>query len=122
MLVRHGSSSQILQFAVRHPRELLYFPFRVYSGLGPGALVHLLRSSSAVPEVFGFRGHVANHLPYPPLASDCRIPEANIREEDRTASVRDLIRKYRRHRQGPCYIWLRCPDAATWTSSEVDPR
>jgi hypothetical protein len=93
MLVRHGSSSQILQFGVRHPRELLYFPFRVYSGLGPGALVHLLRAGSAVPEVSGFRGHVANHLPYPPLASDCRIPEANI-QEDRTASVRDLIKRY----------------------------
>ena len=93
MLVRHGSWRQILQFAIRHPHEAFSFPFRVYSGLGPSGLINLFRPNSAVLEVNGHYGHVANRLPYPPLASNCDIPEAHI-HDSRTASVGDLIRKY----------------------------
>jgi hypothetical protein len=98
MLVRHGTPGPILRFAIRHPREVFYFPFRVYSGLGPGALVKLLRSGTAIPEVAGSRGHVANDLPFPPLAGDCRIPDADIQKSNiqgyRKTSVQNLVRKY----------------------------
>ena len=93
MLVRHGSWGQILAFAVHHPREVFYFPFRVYSELGPGTLIHLLHTSSNAPEVAAYRGHVPNLLPGGPLPTDCTIPEKDIQERG-TAAVRNLMVRY----------------------------
>jgi hypothetical protein len=93
MLVRHGSWGQILQFAAHHPREVFYFPFRVYNELGPGTLLHLLHLSPTVPEVAAYRGHVANLLPYGPLLGDCKIPDQDL-QEPRTASVQNLMARY----------------------------
>ena len=93
MLVRHGSWSQILQYALYHPFETFYFPFRVYSGLGPGAIKDLLRPSHAVPEVVPSHGHITNDLPVGPLAGDCKFPPV-LTDQDRTDSVRALISKY----------------------------
>jgi hypothetical protein len=93
MLVRHGSWDQVLQFAVHHPREVFYFPFRVYSALGPGTLLNLLHLSHTVPEVSVYRGHVANRLPFAPLPGDCNIPDQDLQER-RSASVLSLMARY----------------------------
>lgn len=93
MLVRHGSWNQIMGFMVHHPREAFYFPFRVYSGFGPRALLHLLHPSSSVAEIARFRGHVANVLPYARLASECQIPESFLQQQA-TTSVKKLMQQY----------------------------
>jgi hypothetical protein len=93
MLARHGSWIQIVRFAVAHPSELFYFPFRVYSSLGPSSLKHLLDSKGKIPEVAASLGHVRNSLYFPPLSNDCTIPASNIAQQ-RDASVRSLMVKY----------------------------
>jgi hypothetical protein len=93
MLARHGSLSQIVRFAVAHPSELFYFPFRVYNSLGPTSLRHWLDSRGKIPEVAASLGHVRNSLYFPPLSNDCTIPASNIAQQ-RDASVRSLMVKY----------------------------
>ena len=93
MLLRHGSWNRIFHFAVHHLEETLNFPFRVYSGLGPHAIIDLLRSSHAVPEVVASRGHEVNDLPVGPLSSGCSLPDVLVQEHD-TASVQALINRY----------------------------
>jgi hypothetical protein len=93
MLLRHGSSSQILHFAVHHLEETLNFPFRVYSGLGPHVIIDLLHSSHAVPEIVASRGHEVNDLPVGPLSGDCTLPDTLI-EEHRADSVQALMNGY----------------------------
>jgi hypothetical protein len=93
MMLRHGSWGQIFHFAVHHLEETLNFPFRVYSGLGPRAIIDLLRPSHAVPEVVASRGHEVNDLPVGPLSSDCILPDVLV-EEHRTDSAQALINRY----------------------------
>jgi hypothetical protein len=93
MLLRHGSWSQILHFAVHHLEETLNFPFRVYSGLGPRVIIDLLHSSHAGPEIVASRGHEVNDLPVGPLSGDCTLPDTLI-EEHRADSVQALMNRY----------------------------
>lgn len=93
MLARHGSLKQIADFGFHHPSELFYFPFRVYSGFGPMSLLNAVHSTNSLPEVVAHRGHVANHLPYPPLDGDCMLPALDISVQG-NASVGDLMKRY----------------------------
>lgn len=92
MLVRHGSWTQIISFGFSHPREVFKFPFRVYSGFGPGSLASAIRPLPG-SQVAASRGHIVNLLPYAPLSSDCEIPHSDIQEQG-AESVSRLMTKY----------------------------
>src|ERR1700761_1688635 len=93
MLARHGSWSQIARFGLLHPKEVFYFPFRIYSSVGFSTLKHLLDTRGSSSVVARSHGHIANYFTAPPLASDCTFPSSVIAEH-KSASVQALMAKF----------------------------
>ncbi len=93
MLLRHGSRGEIARFALRHPTEMLVFPFRLYSTFGPkmirAALHHVNREQGTAEAL----GHADYNLGFPPLGPSCTLP-AEYRTEAGAASVEALVQRY----------------------------
>jgi hypothetical protein len=93
MLLHNGSPQQILAFARRKPLELLAFPLRVNSTLSLHSVLTAVRDGNREQSTARALGHVDYHAPVPPIADSCLLPSEFVREH-RTASVRELIRRY----------------------------
>jgi hypothetical protein len=93
MLAKHGSWRQIADFGFHHPREVLYFPFRVFSNWSIVATLHGLRGSRASSEVYESRGHVKNDLPFPALSDACSFPSA-VMDSHGMTTIRQLQTRY----------------------------
>lgn len=94
MLLRHGSARQIADFTLKHPLEVLAFPLRDYSSLGPGVLKPILHGEDRTLPTRLSRGHADDHENYPPDAAGCSIPGNDV-DEQSTATARALVAKYR---------------------------
>lgn len=94
IMLRHGSWSQILRFALQHPLELPAFPLRDYTSIGSTWIQSLLHKTDRMQETAKALGHVDDREDYPALAKDCRIPSRYLDARNDTA-VRTLAAKYR---------------------------
>lgn len=93
MMLRHMSGREIAAFGLHHPFELLSFPFRLYSTIGPkmvtAALHHVNREQNTKEAL----GHADYAEPFAPLDHSCQIP-GNYLTNTGDESVRALVRRY----------------------------
>ena len=92
MLLRHGAVREIAAFTLRHPTEMLQFPFRLYSTFGPKMLHAALHHVNREQQTADALGH-ADYQPAPSLTASCSIP-AHYLSQTGTASVEELRRRY----------------------------
>ena len=94
MLLRHGNASEIMQFTLHHPTEMLQFPFRLYSTFGPKMIRAALHHVNREGDTANALGHADyNDTAFPPLKEPCTIPSAYLSQTG-TASVQELVRRY----------------------------
>ena len=95
MLLRHGSWSEIVHFALEHPLELPAFPLRDYSSIGSTWIQSFLHHTDRRRQTAQALGHVDDREDYPALANDCTIPSRYLTARSAT-SVQGLASQYRK--------------------------
>ncbi len=93
MMFRHMSGREIATFGRHHPFELLSFPFRLYSTIGPKMVTAALHRVNREQNTTEALGHADYTEPFAPLNNSCRIP-ANYLANTGDESVRALVRRY----------------------------
>lgn len=92
ILLRHGSFTEILQFARRKPFELLTFPFKVYSTLGWNNFTYAIHHRY-VKTGNDVLGHMDFDFKYPPMVAPCTISDTFLSQTG-DASVQSLVRQF----------------------------
>lgn len=93
MLLHNGSLGEIAAFARRKPLDLLAFPLRLHSTIGPHILGVVLHHPDRQALTAKAQGHVDYTEPHPPLTAPCHLPNAFLAEQS-DASIQALMRKY----------------------------
>ncbi len=93
MMMRHGSSKEIVLYALHHPLELFAFPIRLYSTFGSKMVLEFLHGKSREQETLSSLGHAPYTEPFGPLENLCRIPSAYVTQYG-SQSVEQLRDQY----------------------------
>ena len=102
MVVRHGSGSQILDFALRHPYLALTFPLRMYSMvLEKSKPSEFAQAHQKLPDD---SGHFDYTQPVDPLTSSCMIPQIPMLSQRARTTIDQLVQQYSRRMKVVVYL------------------